>query len=156
MKNVCLDFLSVVGRYLITVVGGTGLFMLVAPIVGYLAYGDRPGPVWHTRPLQLDWRAFGHYLVGMLLPWLLYLAVDGLVVAAIASVVVRLAQRLNPRVLLVRALGATVSTTLTFFLLAGLGWYISLGWAAGIVGSLLAAYFGAFQLPNRRPVAAAA
>jgi hypothetical protein len=44
-----LRFLKAVALYLATVVGGVTLFLIFAPLFGYLPYSDRPGPGWFVQ-----------------------------------------------------------------------------------------------------------
>ena len=149
MKDLYRDLVNALGRYTITVVGGTGVFMLLAPLAGYLPYSDRPGPGWHGGPFEVQWREFVGY-AGFVLVWLLFFAAYGFVVAFVTLALVRTLERFGAPIALVRAAGGLISAALTFFLLGQVGWYISLGLVVGVVGALLSTYFGAFQLPRGR------
>ena len=76
MKPWVRDTLRSLGRYLAIFGGGLAVFMVLAPIVGYSTYGDRPPAGWHGWFPLLEWSEYPGYLlfvtefVGiLLLPW---------------------------------------------------------------------------------------
>jgi hypothetical protein len=156
MRQFWFDLLTSIAKYLGIVVGGTAAFMLVTPLIGYVPYSDRPGPGWHGGFLQISWQEFVGYL-GFLGEWLIFLVAPyALAVAIISFSLVRASERFGTPLAAVRVVGAVVTAALTFLMLAASGWYISLGLAAGLCGTALAAYVGAFQLPRTRSVPVAA
>ena len=138
-----------VGLYFGGVVGGTALFMILAPVVCYLNYSVRPGPGWESGPVQLSWDEFLFHL-DFLGDWLfMFLAPSALIVGLVVFAVVRAAERLRVRPAIVRIVGGFWGGTLTFYLLASAGWIISLGLAVGVWGTVIGTGVGACCLPRR-------
>src|SRR5437762_8303288 len=63
MKPWVRDTLRSLGRYLAIFGGGLAVFMVVAPIVGYSTYGDRPPAGWHGWFPPLEWSEFPGFLL---------------------------------------------------------------------------------------------
>jgi len=128
---------------------GLALFMLLAPMIGYQTYGDRPEAGWVGWFPGIDWAAFPSYLefvaeflLILVLPWAAVLFIG-------AVLLVRYLERQQfPRPLVAIA-GATVAMLTTGYALLGAAWTVSLGLAPLVVGMGLGAYVGGCQLPKR-------
>lgn len=142
-----LDFFRSVVKFLLVAVGGTALFLIVAPVLGYVPYGDRPGPGMHFEPLSLSWQAL---LVNaeLVLGWSLLLSIYDVVVAIFLIAVIRGLERISLPRIGVRIAGGVVGGILSGYVTFGVGWYIGIGVPAILVSLLLGATCGSFILPR--------
>ena len=144
-----LAYLKSVAKYLGFVVGGITLFLILAPVVGYLPYSDRPGPGWHGTFPGLSPREFVAN-TGAMLEYGLFLAILFVIPGAVAVLVIRGAERLVPRREWRRALGALVGALFAGYWMLGAGWYIAAGLPLLILAVILGGVAGAWFLT--RPV----
>ena len=128
---------------------GLALFMLLAPIVGYQTYGDRPPAGWVGWFPRVNWAAFPRYLefvaeflLILVLPWAAVLFIG-------VVLLVRYLERQGLPRLVVAGAGATLAMLATAWALLGAAWTVSLGLAPFIFGTALGAYIGGCQLPRR-------
>jgi len=144
-----LRFLYDVARgtalYLAVVAGGITVFLIFAPLFGYVPYKDGPGPngaapkagwvaVYAYAPRVLS---FGAFLA-------LLIAVGGLLSVGL----IRLAERMHAPAPLVRVGGGLLTALITaYFVWAG-GWFVALPRPALIVGIALGLVAGAWLLPR--------
>jgi len=150
--NVIIDFLKIIGKYLLLVVGGTTLFLILSPVAGYVPYSDRPGPGWHGKPFEITWRGFlGN--AGDMLGFGIFLSLYAVFSAAILYILVRLLEKFCVHKVAVAAISAILSGLLSSYILAAIGWYIAIGFAAIIVSLILGIIFGVFVLPKNRIIA---
>lgn len=143
-----LSFLKSVALYLGVVVGGVTLFLIVAPLVGYVPYSDRPGPGWHGSFPAMSWSQFLSHSRGML-GFSLFAALLMSQFAAICVLVIRLLERLRTPLSVVRFIGGVLTAFLSAYGWLGVGWYIAIGSPAVTLAIVLGALAGAWLLPRR-------
>jgi hypothetical protein len=136
--------------YLAVVAGGVTLFLILAPVVGYLPYSDRPGPGWFARFPALGWRAFWTNAWGML-EYGTFLAILFLIPGAAGLLLIRGVERLVRHQAVRRALAACVAAAAAGWWMLGAGWYIAAGPALFWLAVALGAVAGGWLLPARTP-----
>jgi hypothetical protein len=151
LKDVAKRF----GQYVLMVIGGVSVFMTLALVVGYLPYSDRPGPGWYGwfegAAIEDLWHNMPYVLgFATLAAWTALFYVLPVVV------LMRLLARARVRQWLLGVLGALVTAMLTFPVVAGAGWYISIGVVPVLVGAILGAGFGATILAQKHEAPATA
>lgn len=130
------------------VVGGFWVFLTVAPVFGYLPYSDRPGAGWWGRFPALS---LGEAMVNAwkMLEYAAFFAVLFVVGAFVCVILVdSLADRITSEPLK-RTLTGLIAAAITWYSIAGIGWYIALGEPAVWFAAALGALAGAWWLPNR-------
>ncbi|HEX6912753.1 MAG TPA: hypothetical protein VF142_20265 [Longimicrobium sp.] len=133
--------------YLGVVVGGTTGFLALAPLFGYLAYSDRPGPGWYGRFPAMGWAEFvrnaGDVMsIGAFFVTLFVL--PALVVAAVAGPSSRPpASR--------RVAGGAAGMLLSGWWMAGGGWFMAAGWPLAGLAAGLGLIAGAWAVPGPLP-----
>ena len=142
------SFVRSVALYLATVAGGLTLFLILAPLFGYLPYSDRPGPGWHGTFPAMGWNEFWRNAYGML-AFGAFIAILIALGGAIIVALMRTAEHFRLPLLGVRISGAIVSGLITAYFVLGAGWYISLGIAGWIVAIVLGVVAGGWLLPDR-------
>jgi hypothetical protein len=149
MKRTALDLLRVSWRYLAIVLGGTSLFLIIAPVIGYLPYSDRPGPGWYGLFAGATLEGLGRSF-GFVLGWAL-LAIPYSFFAIVPTYsVVRVSEWAGfPRVL-VAGVGALLGGFTTLYFILGMGWYIALDSYTPLVSALLGSLVGAWFVPSPR------
>ena len=148
------DWIQATALYLLIVAGGLTLFLILAPLAGYLPYSDRPGPGWHGQFPALGWREFWSNAWSMLG----YGAFTALLIAiggALCALLIRGAERLGAPVLAVRIGGGLVTALVTAWFVMGAGWYIALGLPGWVLSILLGLAAGSCILPRGRRSAVA-
>ena len=148
--RVVLRFLGSVGLYLAVVIGGVTLFLILAPLFGYLPYSDRPGPGWFASFPALGWLQFWSNAWAML-NYGLFLGVLFIILSMIGVLVIRGIEHVIRRPVIVRALAATVAALVAGYWMLGAGWYISAGVPLLVIAVIFGALAGAWALPVRRP-----
>jgi hypothetical protein len=144
-----LGYLKSVAKYLGVVVGGITLFLILAPVVGYLPYSDRPGPGWHGSFPALSLREFVSN-TGAMLEYGLFLAMLFVIPGAAAVLVLRGIERLVRRHAWRRTWGACVGALFAGYWMMGAGWYIAAGLPLLVLAIILGGVAGAWFLT--RPV----
>ncbi len=144
-----LSYLNSVAKYTGVVVGGVTLFLILAPVVGYLPYSDRPGPGWYGTFPALSLREFVAN-TGAMLGSGLFFAVLFVIPGAVAVLVLRGVERFVHRLAWRRAIGTLVGALFAGYWMLGAGWYISAGLPLLILAVILGAFAGAWLLT--RPV----
>ena len=141
-------FAKSVALYLGVVAGGLTVFLIFAPLFGYLPYSDRPGPGWHGSFPALGWADFWNnslQMAGFGVFIALLIASGGAIVVGL----IRLTERFHAPLIAVRVGGAILSALVTAYFVMGAGWYISLGLPAWIVSVALGTVAGGWLLPRR-------
>jgi len=144
LKDVAKRF----GQYVLIVIGGVSVFMTLALVVGYLPFSDRPGPGWYGwfegAAIEDLWRIMPYVLgFATFAAWLAVFYILPVVL------LMRLLAHARVRQWLLGVLGALVTAILTFSVVAGAGWYISIGIVPVLVGVVLSAGFGATILAQK-------
>jgi hypothetical protein len=149
IRRVGLDLLRSSWRYVALVLGGTSASLIVARVVGYLPYSDRPGPGWYGLFAGATLEGVVRS-TGFVLGWALF-AIPFSIFAILPTLsAVRIFEWAGfPRVLNV-SIGAGVGAVGTLYLVLGMGWYIALDSYTPWLSAFLGAVYGALLLPRRR------
>lgn len=147
--KIVIDLLKTIGKYLLIVVGGTILFLILSPVVGYVPYSDRPGPGWHGKPFEITWEGFVGNARDMF-GFGIFLSLYAIFIATILYAVVCLLGRFHVHKTVVITITAILSGFLSSYIVAGIGWYIAIGFPAIIVSLVGGIIFGVFILPKNR------
>ncbi len=147
--SIAVGLLRAIGTYLFVVVGGTSLFLFLAPIIGYIPSGDRPGEGWSDLfPDVSVGQVVDHaYFVG---GWAVFLSLYAVVLGVFFFLVIRAIEYINVPRLGVQIIGAGLAGFLSGYLVLGIGWYIAIGQVAVYVSVVLGACWGAWLLPGKR------
>lgn len=140
-------FVASVAVYLGVVVGGVTLFLVIAPVVGYLPYSDRPGPGWYGTFPALGWSEFWSN-AGTMLEYGLFFATIMSQFAVVAVLVVRGMERVGRSPFVIRSVAAALVGAISLYGIAGVGWYVSLGAPAVLLGCALGIFTGGCLLPR--------
>ena len=149
------EWLKATLAYLLVVAGGLTLFLILSPLFGYLAYSDRPGPGWFGTFPAIGWAEFWANAWAMLS----YGAFIALLIAmggAFCALMIRGAEAMRAPVLAVRIGGGLLSGLVTAWFVMGAAWYIALGLPGWVISIALGFAAGAWILPRRVRIAAAA
>jgi len=147
-----LQLLRSSGLYLAVVVGGLTLFLVFAPLFGYLPYSDRPGPGWYGSFPAMSMQEFLGNAWQMLdfgLFFLIAFAPAALMSASLAYGF----SRANWRPRTIRIVTTVTCAVVTAFFMFGAAWYISAGWPLLFLSIGLGALSGGSILPKTIPVA---
>ena len=136
-------------RYLLLVVGGSTLFLVAAPLFGYLPYSDRPGTGWFGRFPAVGFGELAAHAWHML-GFGLFFGVIFVIPAALCVGGVRLLERYSGRPGLVRAVGAALGALTSGYWMMGAAWYIAAGLPLVVTATLAGAVAGGMVLPSRR------
>ena len=155
MKSFLKSVLRSTLIYELITFGGLTLFLILAPLFGYLPYSDRPGPGWYGRFPALGWSEFWSS-AGKMISIGAFFAVIALQFAVPCALFIVAADRFVHRRLLLYSAGVLLCAAVTFYLMPALGWYVALGAPAMWVGTVLGAVAGYLFVPQRAPVRAGA
>ena len=144
-----LRFLRSTGLYIAIVIGGVTLFLILAPVVGYLPYSDRPGPGWFASFPALTWSQFFSNAWGMI-GYGVFLGILFIVPSALGVLIIRGIEHVAPRPLIVRSLGAVIAAVIAGYWMLGAGWYIAAGTPLLVIAVVSGALAGAWVVPVRR------
>ena len=144
----CWDVTKGTLLYLAIVAGGLTLFLVLAPIFGYLPYSDRPGPGWYGHFPALGWSEFWSNALEML-SYGTFIALLIAIGGGVCVLLIRLAERFGAPLLAVRLAGGLLTAIVTGWFVLGAGWYIALGLPAWITATTLGLIAGAWILPRR-------
>lgn len=138
------SLVKVITTYLLVVMGGTVVFMTFLSVIGYLPYGDRPGPGWY------GWQGMAAIKSGLyFLQWASLGVLPGAVAGGLLFVSVQLLRWIDTPRWLIAILGALASGFISLYLVLGVGWYIAIGevpvYGAGILGLT----YGGWLLPKQ-------
>lgn len=149
--SVLLRFLKSLTVYLVTIAGGVTLFLIIAPLFGYLAYSDRPGSGWFGAFPALSWTQFWANAAGML-GYGAFLGILFLIPGAVAVLIIGGIERFVRHRVLARALAALVGALGAGYWMLGAGSYISAGPALLFLALFLGGLAGAWSLVRQRQV----
>ncbi|MGH7647830.1 MAG: hypothetical protein ACREND_06910 [Gemmatimonadaceae bacterium] len=147
--RVLLRLLQSFALYLGTVVGGVTLFLIIAPLFGYLSYSDRPGPVWFGGFPALGWQQFWAN-AGDMLGYGAFLGLLFIIPGAVAVLIAWGIERWIRHPVLARGLAAVVAALGAGYWMLGAGWYIAAGPALLVVAVVLGGVAGAGLLVRQR------
>ncbi len=142
-------------RFTAIVSGGVTLFLIFAPVVGYLPYSDRPGPGWFGSFPAISPSQFFENSLSMLSTGL-FLALLLLLPALVCTLTVRLIEALLRRPPIAQVVGGLCGGVLGGYWMTGAGWYISAGEALFWLALVLGVGAGVGAVPRRthgRPAA---
>jgi hypothetical protein len=139
------NLLKAVALYLVLVDGGTVVFTLLTPLVGYAPFGDRPPAGWSGGVSFL--KPWGIKLV---LSWGLLLTPYAAVVGVVLYGLARAFDRLGFPRLVIAISGALTAAVLSGLIVSAMGWYIALGSLPASASVVLGALYGAVVLPRWR------
>jgi hypothetical protein len=143
-----LDLLKSVGLYLLVVVGGLFCFLSLAPVFGYLPYSDRPGPGWFGRFPGVTWSDFWSGFM-FFLGWVALLVPYAVVAGLLLFVIARLLERFRVPRIAVAVVAALLAGFVSGYIVAGIGWYISIAAPPVYFAMILGIVFGAWLLPRK-------
>ena len=147
MKKLLIDLLRSVGLYVLLIVGGSFVFLTLAPVFGYLPYSDRPGPGWIGKFPAIGWADFWHTAQNMF-GWALLLVPYAIVAGLIIFSVARLLERFRTPRIAVALVAAVLAGLVSEHIVLGIGWYIAIAQAPGYVAMALGLMYGGFLLPR--------
>lgn len=132
--------------YVGVVAGGLTVFLTLTPLLGYLAYSDRPGPGWFGRFPAMGWGEFWNHAWNMMSIGS-FIAVLYVVPALVLLGMVRMAEGrgISPRAVWIGA--AAVSAAFAAYWTMGVGWYFNGSPPVAVMGMVLGAAAGAWVLP---------
>ena len=151
LVRLILDYLRQALVFLAASTGVAALVTIVLPFIGYATFGDRPGPGWYGPPSRPTWSALRE-LAEYALALPMFGAIAVLMYFIVPFAVVRALQHFRVPVTVVRLAGALLCAMVAAVVIAGAGWYITLGAVAGGAGVLGGLVYGAVGLPRRREV----
>jgi hypothetical protein len=150
LLSLVLDYLRNAVLFLLASSGVAALAVIILPLIGYMSFGDRPGPGWYGLPKQITWDG-----ILSLVEYAVALPVFGAIPALIYFVVPYAAVRLLQLTRLPRwvsqVIGGLFCGIVALLVIEMAGWYIALGALAAYAGILGGALYGAFVMACRRP-----
>ena len=150
--RLALAFVKSVALYLAAVIGGLTLFLVLAPLFGFLS--DDPPTLDSDRSFPaMGWAEFWDNFARMVEVGLFLVTI--LVVPGVLCVLaIRGLERVTSSSLVVRLGGSLIAALLTGYWMFGANWYIGAGLPMLIVAVGLGALAGAWFIP-RRPTSSA-
>ena len=145
------SFLVDLGRLLILVTGGVTIFLIFAPLFGYLPYSDRPGPGWYGSFPAMTFGEFTSNAWDMTVNGA-FLAVLFIIPGSVAVLSFWTLRRFVRRPWLLRGTSALLVAAISTYWMLGAGWYIAAGFAlvalAGILGLLAGMWLASRSSPS--------
>ena len=135
-------------RFTAVLVGGITVFLILAPVFGYLPYSDRPGPGWFGRFPAMSLGQFAEHALSMLSHGL-FLALLMPIPALMCVTIVRVCEAWFGRGGAMPAVGALVGGLLGVLWMLLAGWYISAGGPLYLLAVVLGAVAGGAVVPRR-------
>ena len=134
---------------LLIVAGGETLFLILAPLVGYIPYGDRPQPGFHPITGPITWSAFGSFALDQL-GYGFYFLIMTAPGALLCAIVIRALELIPDRPRLVRTVGGVVCAIVTGFSMLIVSGTINMAFPPWLFSVVLGALAGAWAMPRRR------
>jgi hypothetical protein len=154
LARLFLDYVRHAACFLTASAGVAALTTIVLPVLGFVAFGDR-GPAWYGTTMHPTWNALGQLAAyAVALP--LFGALPASILFIVPFAVVRALQHFAVPSFVTRTTGALLCAIVAAIIIAGAGWYIALGAAAGGAGVLGATLYGAAVLSRERQAPLAA
>ena len=142
-----LGFTRSLALFLLVVVGGVTLFLILAPLFGYLPYSDRPGPGWYGRFPAMGWSEFWANGWNMLSLGI-FLGIVFPVPGAAGMLLIRAFECVVRNRTARRSAATLIAALAAGFWMIGAGWYISAGLPLVVLASLLGAVTGGALLAS--------
>lgn len=146
--RVLARFVRSLALYLLVVVGGVTVFLILAPLFGYLPYSDRPGPGWYARFPAMGWGEFWANTWGML-KFGLFFGILFLIPGALGVLLIRGVEQVVRHRMARRGVAALIAALAAGWWMVGAGWYISASVPMLVLAVLLGAIAGAALLASR-------
>jgi len=140
-------FLRSTSLFLLIVGGGVTLFLIFAPLFGYLPYSDRPGPGWYGRFPAMGWSEFWLNAWGML-GYGLFLAIVFPIPGAVGVLLIRGFECVVRNRTARRATATLIAALAAGWWMLGAGWYIAAGTPLLVVSIVLGAITGGALLAS--------
>jgi hypothetical protein len=142
-RSTVLRFLRAFALYLVIVIGGLTLFLIVIPLVGYVLYGDRPGPGWYGVMPTFSWHGIQETL-GFSQVFARLFAFP----TAIITALVLLFERICDNQAVTRIIGGVLGAIAAAFVMYVMAWIMSPGSVLLLVALCLGAIAGGTALPQ--------
>jgi hypothetical protein len=142
-----MRFIAALAKYAAFVVGGVTLFLILAPVVGYLPYSDRPGAGWHASFPALGLREFlanARDMLGLGL----FLGILFVIPGAVGLLAIRGFERLSRHAWTRRIGAAAIAAATAGYWMLGAGWYIAAGVPLLVIATILGAVAGGWLLAS--------
>ena len=140
-------FFRSLALFLLVVVGGVTLFLILAPLFGYLPYSDRPGPGWYGRFPAMGWSEFRASSWDML-GFGLFLGIVFPVPGAAGVLLIRAFECAVRNRTARRGAATLIAALAAGWWILGAGWYISAGLPLLVLATLLGAVMGGALLAS--------
>jgi len=140
-------FFRSLALFLLVVVGGVTLFLILAPLFGYLPYSDRPGPGWYGRFPAMGWSEFRASSWDML-GFGLFLGIVFPVPGAAGVLLIRAFECAVRNRTARRGAATLIAALAAGWWILGAGWYISAGLPLLVLATLLGAVTGGALLAS--------
>jgi hypothetical protein len=146
VKSFVLDL----GLITLLVTGGVTLFLILAPLFGYLPYSDRPGPGWYGSFPALSLTEFTSNSLDMIVTGA-FLGLLFLIPGSVAVILLSILRRLIQRAWLLHASSAILAAAISMYWMLGAGWYIAAGQTLVAVSGILGLLAGLWLAYRARP-----
>jgi hypothetical protein len=149
-----LRFLRLLFLYCLIVTGGTTLFLIIAPIIGYLPYSDRPGSGWLGMFAGLFQDAFWStmkFAIGTGIFMLLVIVCPG----AIITTIMLWLEHIHVKPVILRTIGGILGGLVAVYTVLAISWYIAADILLLVMMVLLGAVAGVTVLPHKNVTRAA-
>ena len=142
-------------RFTGVLAGGVSVFLIIAPVFGYLAYSDRPGPGWFGSFPAISFSEFVANAAAMI-PNGLFLAILLLLPALLCALTVRVAELFPIPLRAVQVIGGLAGGVIGAYWMLGAGWYLAAGEAMFWLALALGVYAGVATMPRKHRLRRAA
>ena|ERR1700690_652271 len=144
-----LRFIKSLGIYLLLVLGGTILFITLAPLLHYVSYSVRPGPGFYERKQPFS---LGELVAGMKFGagYALFMSPYAAVIGTLCIFIVRGLEKVKLHRFAVSSIGGVIFFFATGYLALGMGWYIAAGGPLILATAIFGTVAGAAFIPNLR------
>ena len=150
LLSIILDYLRNAVLFLLASSGVAALAVIILPLIGYMSFGDRPGPGWYGLPKNITWDGI-RSLVEYALALPVFGAVPALIYFLVPYACVRLLQLTRLPRWVGQLVGGLLCGAVALLIIEMAGWYIALGALAAYTGVLGGTLYGALVMARRRP-----
>src|SRR5690349_21947508 len=141
--SILLDYVRHAVLFLLASSGVAALAVVSLPLIGYMSFGDRPGPGWYGFPQHVTWAAIAS-LVGYAVALPVFGAIPVLIYFVVPYTAIRLIQLTRWPRWIGQIIGGLLCAVIALLVIEMAGWYIALGALAGYAGVLGGTLYGAF------------